>query len=225
VWLIPSAAVFVAAALFDQGFTFKANMAGLLVGLAGGLALTGGISNGVPPARRVLLTAAVALVAIAARLVPMRGITDVRPDISRIIALEDRTTGVYQTALERFRKGSISAEALATFIDRTIVPELEAADLHLKSIRGVPPEQHRLVADAEEYLRLRSASWRFYAEGWRSATRVPRMEQPDGVALSNANWRMQVAAQFRANAATRGKAEGTQTASLEALRRITPPGE
>ena len=45
------------------------------------------------------------------------------------------------------------------------------------------------------------------------------------VVLSNANWRMQIAAQFRANAAMRGKAEGTQTASLEALQRIKPASE
>ena len=104
------------------------------------------------------------------------------------------------------------------------MPEFEAAGVHLKSIHGVPAEQQPLVTGAEEYLRLRSTSWHLYSEQWRSATRVPS-DTRDGVVLSNANWRMQIAAQFRANAAMRGKAEGTQTASLEALQRIKPASE
>jgi hypothetical protein len=45
------------------------------------------------------------------------------------------------------------------------------------------------------------------------------------VVLSDAIWRTQVEAQFRANAAARGKAEGTESASLEALQRIKPSSE
>jgi hypothetical protein len=187
--------------------------------------LTGEISHHPPTPRRVLVTAALALVVIVYRAVPVFGIADVRPEISRIIALEDRTAGVYQTALDRVKKGAMSAEALAQLIDRTIVPELEAADLHLRSIHGVPPEHQGLVAGAEEYLRLRSASWRLYAEGWRSTNRLLRRQRRDGVVLSDAAWRTQIEEQFRANAAAHGKAEGTQSASLEALQRIKPSSQ
>ena len=155
---------------------------------------------------------------------PLRGIADVRPEIPRIIALEDKTTAVYQAAVSRVNKGAMTPDALAQLIERTIVPELDAAGVRLRSIRGVPPEHQHLVADADEYLRLRSASWRFHAEGWRSATRAPRREQPEGAVVSDASWR-QTKAQFRANAATRGKAEGTERASLEALQRLKPSSE
>ena len=223
-WLIPASALCILSALTDDGFAFKANMLGLLAGLTGGLVMAGGITYHLPSPRRVLATAAVTLALIVARAVPMRGVTDVRPEISRIVALEGRTTDAYQTALDRFKKGAISADQLAAFIDRTIVPEFAAAGVHLKAIHGVPAEQQPLVTGAEEYLRLRSTSWHLYSEQWRSATRVPS-DTRDGVVLSNANWRMQIAAQFRANAAMRGKAEGTQTASLEALQRIKPASE
>jgi membrane associated rhomboid family serine protease len=224
-WFIPAAVMFIVSALSNDGFAFTADVAGLLVGLLGGFVLTYGIISHPPPPRRVLVTAVVALAAIVARAVPMRGITDVRPDISHIVALEDRMTGVYQIALDRFKKGAMSAEAVAQLIDRTIVPELEAADVHLRSIHGVPPEHQPLVADAEEYLRLRSTSWRLFAEGWRSTNRLLRRERRDGVVLSDATWRTQVEAQFRANVAARGKAEGTERASLKALQRIKPSSE
>ena len=148
----------------------------------------------------------------------LRGIADVRPEISRIIALEDRTAGVYEAALTRVNKGAMTPDALAQLIDRSIVPELEAADAHLMAIRGVPPEHRPLVADADEYLRLRSTSWRLQAESWRNKVKARRREA-DGTLSFDAGWH-QAKAQFRADAATRGKAEGTERASLEVLQRL-----
>jgi len=223
-WFIPAAVMFILSASANDDFAFKANGAGFLVGLVGGFVVTYGIIDHQPALRRVLVAAGVALAAIVAYAVPLRGIADVRPEIPRIIALEDKTTSIYQAAVGRANKGAMTPEAVAQLIERTIVPELEAADAHLLSIRGVPPEHQHLVADADEYLRLRSASWRFYADGWRSATRAPRREQQDGGVVSDASWR-QTKAQFRANAATRGKAEGTERASLEALQRLKPSNQ
>ena len=98
------------------------------------------------------------------------------------------------------------------------MPELEAADAHLMAIRGVPPEHRPLVADADEYLRLRSTSWRLQAESWRNKVKARRREA-DGTLSFDAGWH-QTKAQFRADAATRGKAEGTERASLEVLQRL-----
>jgi membrane associated rhomboid family serine protease len=218
-WLAPASVLFLASALVDGSFVFKADVAGLILGFAAGLALTGGITEQVPAPRRVLTTAAIAAAALVAYAIPMRGIADVRPDISRIIALEDQTAGTYESALERVNKGTMTPDALAQFIDKKIVPELEAADTHLRSIRGVPPEHRHLVANADEYLQLRAASWRLYAESWRNKVRASRRGQPDGFVTSDAGWH-QVKAQFRADAATRGKAEGTERAALEALQRL-----
>ena len=218
-WFAPASVLFLASALVDGSFVLKADVAGLILGFVAGLALTGGITEQIPAPRRVLTTAAIAATALVAYAIPMRGIADVRPDISRIIALEDQTAGTYESALERVNKGTMTADALAQFIDKKIVPELEAADTHLRSIRGVPPEHRHLVANADEYLQLRAASWRLYAESWRNKVRASRRGQPDGFVTSDAGWH-QVKAQFRADAATRGKAEGTERAALEALQRL-----
>jgi membrane associated rhomboid family serine protease len=218
IWLVPAAALFLLSEWLNAGFAFKADMAGFGVGIVAGLVLTGGIAHQTPELRRVLATVGVTCIALVACAVPLRGIADVRPEISRIIALEDRTAGVYQEALARVNKGAMTADALAQLIDRTIVPELEAADAHLMSIRGVPPEHRPLVAEADEYLRLRTTSWRLHAESWRNKVRARRREA-DGTLTSDAGWH-QTKAQFRAEAATRGKAEGSERASLEAFRKL-----
>jgi membrane associated rhomboid family serine protease len=217
-WLIPATVLFLVSALSNSGFVFKANGAGLVLGFAAGLVLTGGITAHLPDMRRIAITAAVAAVALIAYAVPMRGIADVRGDISRIIALEDQTAGTYQSALERVNKGGMTADALAQLIEQRIVPELESADNHLRSIRGVPPEHQQLVANADEYLKLRAASWRLYAQSWRNKVRGPRGPSEPTV-VSDAGWH-QLKAQFRADAAMRGKAEGTERAALEVLQRL-----
>ena len=218
VWLVPGAALFLLSEWLNPGFAFKADMAGFGVGIAAGLVLTGGIAHQAPEWRRVLATAGVTCMALVAWAVPLRGIADVRPEIAGIVALEGRTAGVYQKALERVNKGTMTPDAIAQLIDRAIVPELEAADAHLMSIRGVPPEHRPLVADADEFLRLRATSWRLHAESWRNKVRVRRQEA-DGTLSSDAGWH-QAKAQFRADAATRGKAEGTERASLEVFQRL-----
>ena len=217
-WLVPATVLFVLSVWMNDGFAFKADMAGFGVGLVAGLVVTGGIAHQTPQLRRVLATTGVTCVALVACAVPLRGIADVRPEISRIIALEGQTAGIYETALARVNKGAMTPDALAQLIDRSIVPELEAADAHLMAIRGVPPEHRPLVADADEYLRLRSSSWRLHAESWRNKVRARRSEA-DGTLSSDAGWH-QAKAQFRADAATRGKAEGTERASLEVLQRL-----
>jgi membrane associated rhomboid family serine protease len=202
-WLIPATVLFLISALSNSGFVFKANGVGLVLGFAAGLVLTAGITEHLPDIRRVGIAAAVAAVALIAYAVPLRGIADVRGDISRIIALEDQTAGTYQSALEQVNRGKMTADALAQLIEQKIVPQLESADTHLRSIRGVPPEHQPLVANADEYLKLRAASWRLYAQSWRNKVRAPGRGQSEPTLVSDAGWH-QLKAQFRADAATRG---------------------
>jgi membrane associated rhomboid family serine protease len=217
-WLVPVSVLFLLSVWSNAGFAFKAEMAGFGVGLVAGAVLTGGIAYALPEPRHVLITAAVTAVVLVACAVPLRGIADIRPEISRIIALEDTKTGEYRTALERFNKGRMTADALAQVIERSIVPELESADAKLLAIRGVPPEHQALVVAADEFLRMRTSSWRLQAETWRNRVK-PRRHEADGTLLSDASWR-EAKAQFRADAATRGKAEGADRASLELLQRL-----
>ena len=117
-WLVPATVLFLLSVWTNDGFAFKADMAGFGVGLVAGLVLTGGIAHQTPELRRVLATTGVTCIALVACAVPLRGIADVRPEISRIIALEDRTAGVYEAALTRVNKGAMTPDALAQLIDR-----------------------------------------------------------------------------------------------------------
>jgi hypothetical protein len=99
--------------------------------------------------------------------VPLRGMADVRPAIARIVFMENRTAGAYQAALARFNAGTIRAVALAQMIDRTIVPDLQAARAGVEALRRVPREHQPLIALTEEYLRLRDESWRLRSDGLR----------------------------------------------------------
>jgi len=139
--------------------------------------------------------------------------------MERVVVLEDRTARAYQTAAEGFRKGRITAEALALLIDRTIMPELQAADARVKALDRVPLEDQPLVANAEEYLRLRTESWRLRVEGLRNKT-TPREAGTDWESAGRA--RLRAETQHKVDGLLRGKAEGTERASLEALEKIRP---
>src|SRR6185295_6613162 len=89
--LIPAVAVF----LLYNGLQSRPDHVGFLVGFACGLVMARGISDRKPAARRVAVAmGATAMIAIAAA-VPLRGVTDARPETARVIAVEDRTAGVY----------------------------------------------------------------------------------------------------------------------------------
>jgi hypothetical protein len=105
----------------------------------------------------------------------------------------------------------MTAEALALLIDRTIIPELQVTAARLKALVGVPKEHQPLVANAEEYVRLRSESWRLRSEWLLKAGRAPR--------------RGTEAAEHRANNRTIARAEETERAALEALERLRPAVE
>ena len=147
---------------------------GLGVGLAGGLVLAGGTSDRKPRVPRIAAamgtTTALAVMIVIAAGVPLRGITDVRPELERVVAVEDRTASAYGLEVKRFTSGRITAEALAEHIELTIVPELQAVRSRIEALDGIPPEFQSLVAAAEEYVQLRDTSWRLRAEGLNQAS-------------------------------------------------------
>jgi membrane associated rhomboid family serine protease len=218
--MAPMVALFVAYNLLNDSLAASAELVGLAVGFGGGMVLAKGVSEEIPPMPRVAATAGVAAVFALACAFSVRSITDVRPELVKVVAVEDRTARAYQAAADQFRKGRMTGEALAQVIDASIVPELQATDVRLKALARVPPEHQSLVADAEEYVRLRTQSWRLRAEGIRRSNapavrRASRTEQE-----SSESWRLRAEAQHRGNLMTLGKAEGTERASLEALDRI-----
>jgi hypothetical protein len=165
-------------------------------------------------------TMGVAAALVLALAIPLRGIADVRPEISSIVALEDKTAGEYATAVSRFSKGGMTADALALLISKQIVPELQAAEKRIKALSKVPPEHQELVETAQEYLRLRTEGWRLRAEGLRRSSDAPKYDDGDGQPGSHARWRLRAETQYRANLNTLAKAENAERRSLEAFERL-----
>lgn len=160
----PAAALFLLYSILGAGLQLEAELAGFATGLVSGLVLTREVAERKPAPRRLAGAVAVTFVVAAAIAIPLHGITDVRPEIEWIVRLEEGTAARYDAAVERFRKGVISAAELATVIERTIVPELESARARLTVLGRVPREHQALLARAQEFLRLRDASWRMRAD-------------------------------------------------------------
>src|SRR6185295_12114177 len=129
----------------------------------------------------------------------LRNIADVKPEISGVVATEERTVAAFQTAVEAFKKGRMKADALAQFVERTIVVDLQAADARLKALRNVPAEDQPLVTDAREYLRLRSDSWRARAEAIRATNAEADAAAHGG---ADARARLQAEARVKSNRAS-----------------------
>ena len=162
--LAPPAALFIAYNAATRGFANGPDLAGLLTGVVAGFAIASRFNEEQAPAGRVATVMGVCAVVILACVFPLRGLANVRPEIDRLVSLEDQTARSYDSAVALFQKGRINRSALAQVIDRTILPELEKAAARLQALRRVPQEQQSLVASAEEYLRLRDQSWRLRAE-------------------------------------------------------------
>jgi membrane associated rhomboid family serine protease len=212
-----AAAVFLVYSMFS-GHAHAAEFTGLLVGLMCGAVLARRAGEDIPGTRDVAYTVLATFVIAAIGAIGLRNIADVKPEIARVLATETRTAAAYQTGMDAFKKGRITAQALAQLAEGTIVPELQAEDWRLKALRNVPPEHQPIVADAREYLRLRCASWRARGEAIRRTYADPP-RRPDRV--ENDEWRFRVQARFRADIAARGNAEGAERASMEAFQRIT----
>ena len=192
-WLGPAAALFILFNVANDSLDSVAELAGLVTGFVWGLVLAREVNERKPRVLRAAAATAVAIVIVIVSAVPLRGVTDVRPEIERIVSVEDRTASAYQTEVDRFKIGRTSAKSLAQMIDQTIMPELHEARVRLMALDGVPHEQEPLVAGAEAYLRLRDESWRLRAEG---------LHKSDMLLLR--------------------KAESPERAALEALQRIRP---
>jgi hypothetical protein len=160
--LVPGAAVFFLYHAADGVQTSE--LSGLVAGFAAGLVLARGSHERTAPLVPTASVAAVAAVIVLGSAAMLKGIADVRPEIARVVALEDQTVGQYEKAVGQFKSGGMSSQALAKVIHTAIVPELQAARARLKAVNGVPAEHQPLVASADEYLRLRDESWRLRAD-------------------------------------------------------------
>jgi membrane associated rhomboid family serine protease len=191
------AAVFVVYHLLLSDLSDPAQVLAVVTGLIAG-AIVAREANDYEPSLRPLAIAMAAVLAIAtvsAVIImrrPVNVVTDVRPEIQRVIAVEHRTADLYDHAVETFRKGRMNTASLADLIEDTIVPELHALSTRMNALQDVAPEDRQLVATVEEFLKLRDESWRL---------RAAALVDGDPAALRHA--------------------DSKEQASLAALRRIT----
>ena len=181
--LAPVAAVFVLYKLATTGLANAADLAALVCGLVGGIVVARDVTGHTSRFRR-LATAMAAVVmvvtiyAVTVRHPPLAETMDVRPEIERVITVEDRTAGLYEKEVARFRRGRINAAALADVIEQAIVPELRAVAGRLRALQDVPPEHQHVIAAAQTFLKLRHESWQM---------RVAALQQSDMRALRQAD--------------------------------------
>lgn len=207
--------------LICNGGLGAAELVALATGVAFGLVVATHVTDQTSSLRRLAYAGAAAMIVAVVSAIPLRGMADVRPEIERLVAVEGHTADVYRAAAEQFRKDRLSAGALVEIINRTIVPALEAADERFASLKAVPREDEPRVAEARQYLKLRSESWQLRAEGLREAAAPLRGGAKAGQD-PNAVSRVEAEARHRSSTRALGKAETVERAALQTLARISP---
>jgi hypothetical protein len=135
----------------------------IATGIRGGRRLARAVCARKPWALAIYGAAALLAVLVLMHARALQTLSDVRPEIEHLIAIEDRTARAYDAAVAQFRMGAISADALARVIERAVVPELQSVGTRLRSLGHVRADHRPLLTRAEEYVRLRSESWRLRA--------------------------------------------------------------
>jgi membrane associated rhomboid family serine protease len=158
--------VFVIYHVATEGFGSATMQAGLGVGLVSGLILAARVSAVMPPLGRVCATSVATFALLVAFAAPLRGIADVESEVARVIDVEKRTAARYDAEAAKFRRGTMSAERLASVAER-IGAEVQTVRAEIATLKNVPPEQVPLCLHASEYLRLRDESWRLRVDALR----------------------------------------------------------
>jgi membrane associated rhomboid family serine protease len=168
--LAPTAALFLLYTMVTKGIFSAPHVTALVVGATCGFILTREIGERKPAQRPLAITMGAAVLVVVALALPVRGVKDIRPDIVPILGIEESTVSPYKKAVVKFTKGEVKAGVLADLISDTIIPELQAARTQLQALSGVLDQQRPFIDDAEEYLRLREASWRLRIDGLRKGS-------------------------------------------------------
>ena len=236
--MAPLAFIFLLTSLFSDALTVGADFTGFIVGLVGGLVLARNVNNEeVPQGKRVVVATVATLVIAAVTAVPLRGVTDARPEVLKLVALEEKTAKAFKTAEEQMRKRKMTATALAGMIDGTILPELEEASDRVASLDRVPEEHQPLVEGSRKYLELRIKSWRMRADGLRRTENPSGQNQKPKLVLGQKKakpakpeppvelTRRQIESQHVANLVTLGSADAAERTAVDVLAGLKPAAE
>ena len=163
----PIAALFTLVNLATGSMPMRAECLGLVTGFTCGVLLGRSFRVSKPPVRRVAsIAAAGAYLAIVAA-VPLRGVSDPRPVLAGVVAVEERTMDAYDTALDDFRNGRIDQKGLALVIDRHVLPQLQFVRFELQRLGRAPREHLPQIQAAEIYTLRRIESWKIRAGALR----------------------------------------------------------
>jgi len=167
--IAPAMAIFLLYALLSFEVSLEACWRGFLVGLIGGLALVMDVGKRLPSPKPLAVALPAALAFIVHLSLPLRGIVDVRPQLAEVVAREDRSAGMYRTAVGRFTRYQrpVDTAQLLDLIDHTILPQLDTTRTHVATLSTPLSDHQPLIDQASEYLRLRESSWRLRAEALR----------------------------------------------------------
>lgn len=167
--LAPAAGLFLLHALVTGALFQAAGMVPLGIGFVFGIVLARDAAERPARVNRSVAVAVATVIIAAGIAVPLRGIVDARPEVARILAVEDQTSSKYAAAIQQFRLGALKSEPIAQMIERQIEPELDQIDARLKALGRVPPEQQPLVTAAGEYMKFRRESWQLRAKAFRKS--------------------------------------------------------
>ena len=177
--LLPVSAAFILYTTVTAGVGDAMVLAGF-GGMGCGVLLCRKITEGQPGGFRIAVVAGITMMFALDAVIPLRGMANVQPELTRLVALENRVGTEYKAAVEEFTKGRVSSKALADLIQRSILPEVTAARARVDALEKVPQSQQSLIASARVYLRLRDESWRVRAEALRKSS-MALLRQADGI--------------------------------------------
>lgn len=170
--LAPASAAFVVYHTVANGIAGDAEQMGLATGFLCGLALARSAALTKPPIRKIAMTvtatACLALIAV----VPLPGVTDVRPTIEALETVDARHVETYGELVAEVTKGRATRASLAAFIEQSILKDLAEQRRQIETLKNAPPEQGQMLADAEAYIRLRIDAWQVRAEALRRSSSV-----------------------------------------------------
>ena len=169
-WIACAGAIFVTYSIPSGSVALGAELTGFIVGLTCGVVLVRGVSKGLIPVKRTAAVMAAAFALAMAVALPLRGITDVRPDIDRMRATDERTAATFRAAATQLALGRTSEKAIVELIEREIIPPLQAEQSRLVPTRPVPADQEVVMVAAGEYVRLRLESWHLRAAAFRKGS-------------------------------------------------------
>lgn len=178
--LAPVASIYVVIALLTEQVATTAECMGLVAGFGCGLLTARPVRWHKPPVRRVATTLAASAYFTVSAVVPLWGISDVRPVLATVEAIEQRTAAAYDAEVEKFRKGRIDRFELAELIERRIIPDLHRARVALHGLNRAPSEHVSRVQAAELYSLRRIEGWKIRAVALRTSD-AKKLKYADGI--------------------------------------------